>query len=103
MGLVRARTRADEGRGIGRDNPGEWSKSIIATISRHAGNDSGHHAAWPIRFRYRRERGLYDFAIGESDGPGVELMLVTMQVTDSDIGVLVVVILIIALLVWCFS
>ena len=49
------------------------------------------------------QRGLYDFAIGESDGPGVELMLVTMQVTNSDIGVLVVVILIIALLVWCFS
>ena len=49
------------------------------------------------------QRGLYDFAIGESDGPRVELMLVTMQVTDSDIGVLVVVILIIALLVWCFS
>jgi hypothetical protein len=49
------------------------------------------------------QRGLYDFAIGESDGTGVELMLVAMQVSGGDIGVLVVAILIIALLVWGFS
>jgi hypothetical protein len=35
------------------------------------------------------QRGLYDFAIGESDGLGVELMLVAMQVSGGDIGVLV--------------
>ena len=49
------------------------------------------------------QRGLYDFAIGESDGPGVELMLVTMQVSGGDVGVLVATILVIALIVWGLS
>jgi hypothetical protein len=46
----------------------------------------------------------YDFAIGESDGPGVELMLVAMQVSGGEAaGVLIVTILIIALLIWACS
>jgi hypothetical protein len=49
---------------------GSGNQGVVgaALASRHAGNDNGH-----------QQGGLSDFAIGESDRPGVELTLIALH------------------------